>query len=188
MKLKWLTGPVVEILEWGRSYIIKGPNGKRYRRNRAHLKPLCHDGTSFQDPPKVQKKKLCKSDNVDSFWDPRPKPMKWVMFQDRMTVVPLFKYTAETGKMSNTKSTSHSSHHVHSPHSPLIITSTALTQRASSESQHRGPHCTQTANNHPTPRRWHAADIRTCSSCSRNITPSTLQNSMFRQKKSKTDA
>ena len=90
-KLKWLTGTVVEILEWGRSYIVEGPNGKKYRRNWAHLKPLCHDGTSFQDPPKARKKKPCKSDNVDAFQDPRPKPRKQVMFQDRMTVVPLFK-------------------------------------------------------------------------------------------------
>ena len=46
-KLKWLTGTVVEILERGCSYIIKGPNGKNYRRNLAHLKPLCHDRSSF---------------------------------------------------------------------------------------------------------------------------------------------
>ena len=43
MKLKWLTGTVLEILEQGCSYIIEGPNSKKYRRNRAHLKPLCHD-------------------------------------------------------------------------------------------------------------------------------------------------
>ena len=70
-KLKWLTGTVLEILERGCSYIIKGPNGKKYRRNRAHLKPLFHDRSSFQDPPKVQKKNPSKIDNVDSFQDPR---------------------------------------------------------------------------------------------------------------------
>ena len=32
-KLKWLTGTVKEILERGHSYIIEGPNGKKYRRN-----------------------------------------------------------------------------------------------------------------------------------------------------------
>ena len=101
-KVKWLTGTVLEILERGRSYIVKGPNGKKYRRNRAHLKPLCHDGTSFQDPPKVQKKKPCISDNVDSFQDPRLKPSKRVTFQDRTTSRPK----------------SHSSHCVHSPCSP----------------------------------------------------------------------
>ena len=29
--------------------MVQGPNGRLYRRNRAHLKPICHDGTSFQD-------------------------------------------------------------------------------------------------------------------------------------------
>ena len=117
-KPKWLTGTVIEILERGCSYIIEGPNGKKYRRNRAHLKPLCHDRSSFQDPPKAKKQNPTRCDNVDSFQDPRPKPIKRVTFQDWTTVVPLFKYTAETGETSNTKSTSHSSHCVHSPHSP----------------------------------------------------------------------
>ena len=91
------------------------------------MKPLCHDGSSFQDPPKVQKKKPCKSDNVDSFQDPRPKPMKRVMFQDWTTVVLLFKYTAETEKMSNT--TPSSSHRVHSPHSPSSSPPAQLSSR-----------------------------------------------------------
>ena len=47
--VKWTTGTVTKILECGQSYMIKGPNGRVYRRNRAHLKPICHDGTSFQD-------------------------------------------------------------------------------------------------------------------------------------------
>ena len=115
-KLKWLTGTVIEILERGRSYMIEGPNGKKYRRNRAHLKPLCHDGTSFQDPPKAKEQILTRHDNIDSFQDPRPRPRKRVTFQDRTTVVPLFKYTAEAGETS--KPTHHSSHHVHSPQSP----------------------------------------------------------------------
>ena len=118
VKLKWLTGTVVEILECGRSYIIEGPNGKKYRRNWAHLKPLCHDGSSFQDPPKAKRQTPTRHDNVNSFQDPRPKPIKQVTFQDWTTVVPFFKYTAETGETSKPKSTSHPSHHVHSPHSP----------------------------------------------------------------------
>ena len=44
-----MTGTVTEILECGQSYTIQGPNGRVYRRNRAHLKPICHDGTSLQD-------------------------------------------------------------------------------------------------------------------------------------------
>ena len=56
--------------------MIEGPNGKKHRRNRAHLKPLCHDGSSFQDPPKAKEKIPTRHDNVDSFQDPRPKPRK----------------------------------------------------------------------------------------------------------------
>ena len=47
--IKWMTGTVTEVSECGRSYTIRGPNGRVYRRNRAHIKPICHDGTSFQD-------------------------------------------------------------------------------------------------------------------------------------------
>ena len=47
--IKWMTGTVTEALECGWSYTIRGPNGRVYRRNRAHIKPICHDGTSFQD-------------------------------------------------------------------------------------------------------------------------------------------
>ena len=47
--IKWMTGTVVEILECGWSYTIRGSNGRVYRRNWAHLKPICHDGSSFQD-------------------------------------------------------------------------------------------------------------------------------------------
>ena len=49
--LTWLTGTVTEILDCGHSYMIQGPNSRVYRRNRAHLKPICYDGTSFQDHP-----------------------------------------------------------------------------------------------------------------------------------------
>ena len=69
---------------------------------------------------------------------------------------------------------------------PIITTRTVLIQRETREFQYRGPHCTQTSNHHLTPRHEHIAYIRTCSSCSRNITLSTLQNSTFCKKKSKT--
>ena len=129
---------MLEILERGRSYIVEGPNGKKYRRNRAHLKPLCHDGTSFQDPPKAQKKKPCMSDNIDPFQDPRLKPIKRVTFQDWTTVVPLFKYTAETSKTS--KPTHHSSHRVHSPHSPSSSLPAQLSPREHLVSPNREDH------------------------------------------------
>ena len=91
-KLKWLTGTVIEILERGRSYIIEGPNGKKYRRNRAHLKPLCHDGSSFQDPPKAKRQILTRRDNVDSFQDPRPKPREERYIRRRPIDLRGFKY------------------------------------------------------------------------------------------------
>ena len=117
-KLKWLTGTVREILEWGHSYIIEGPNRKKYRRNRAHLKPLCHDGSSFQDPPEAKKKNLTKSDNLDSFQDPRPRQKKSVTFQNYPLIFESIPNWDTANKMSNP--TSHSSHCVQhfSPHSP----------------------------------------------------------------------
>ena len=54
--------------------MIEGPNGKKYRRNRAHLKPLCHDRSSFQDPPKAKENIPTRRDNVDSFQDPGRNP------------------------------------------------------------------------------------------------------------------
>ena len=117
MKLKWLIGTVIEILEWGCSYIIEGLNGKKYRRNRAHLKPLCHDGSSFQDPPKAKRQILTRCDSIDSFQDPRPRTKKSVMFEDDPIIFELIKPTGRN-PTSNIKPTSHSSHHVHSPWSP----------------------------------------------------------------------
>ena len=45
---------------------------KKYRRNQAPLKPLCHNRSSFQDPPKAKKRNPTRHDNLDSFQDPRP--------------------------------------------------------------------------------------------------------------------
>ena len=69
----------------------------------------------------------------------------------------------------------------------IITTSTALIQRDISESQCRGPHCTKTSNHHPTPRHRHTARIWTCSTSTRNLTLSTIQNSMYHKKKGRTD-
>ena len=116
--MKWLTRTVREILERGCSYIIEGPNGKKYRRNQAHSKPLCHDGSSFQDPPKAQKKNPTKSDNLDSFQDPRPRQKKSVTFQNNPLIFESIPNQDTANKMSNP--TSHSSYRVQhfSPHSP----------------------------------------------------------------------
>ena len=48
--LQWITGTVTEILECGCSYMVQAPNGRVYRRNRAHLKPICHDGLILSRP------------------------------------------------------------------------------------------------------------------------------------------
>ena len=42
-----MTGTVTEILDCGHSYIVQAPNGRVYRRNRAHWSP--YNGSSCQD-------------------------------------------------------------------------------------------------------------------------------------------
>ena len=58
--------------------MVQGPNGRVYRRNRAHLKPICHDSTSFQDHPVKKGKRQPK--NI-SFQDHQPSKAKSVSFQ-----------------------------------------------------------------------------------------------------------
>ena len=77
--LQWITGTVTEILECGCSYMVQAPNGRVYRRNRAHLKPICHNGSSFQDHPVKKEKKQPKN---NSFQDHQPSKVKSVPFQD----------------------------------------------------------------------------------------------------------
>ena len=69
-----------EILDCGHSYMITGPNGRVYRRNRAHLKPICYDGSSFQNHTTAEKDEKPK---VDSFQDPKKdgKKVKTMSFQ-----------------------------------------------------------------------------------------------------------
>ena len=146
-KLKWLTGTVIEILERGRSYIIEGPNGKKYRRNWAHLKPLCHDGSSFQDPPKAKRQILTRHDNVDSFQDPRPRTRERALHSKSDPIIfkwiPIRAYRRETWHPTlNPKSTS-SSHHVHSPRSPSSSPPAQFSPREHLVSPNsREPHCT----------------------------------------------
>ena len=61
--VKWITGTVTEILECGCSYMVQAPNSRVYRRNRAHLMPICHDGSSFQDHLVRKKKKQLKNNS-----------------------------------------------------------------------------------------------------------------------------
>ena len=58
--------------------MIQAPNGRVYRRNRAHLKPICHDSSSFQDHP-VKKGEKQPKDN--SFQDHQPSKAKSMSFQ-----------------------------------------------------------------------------------------------------------
>ena len=76
--IKWTTGTVIEILECGQSYMIQGLNSRVYRRNRAHLKPICHDGSSFQDHPVNKGKKQPKD---IFFQDHQPSKAKSMSFQ-----------------------------------------------------------------------------------------------------------
>ena len=76
--LIWLTGTVTKILDCGHSYMIQSPNGRVYRRNRAHLKPICFNGMSFQDHPV---KKEGKKPEVNSFQASKPTKVKTMSFQ-----------------------------------------------------------------------------------------------------------
>ena len=58
--------------------MVQGPNGRVYRRNRAHLKPICHDSTSFQDH--LVKKGKNQPKDI-SFQDHQPSKAKSVSFQ-----------------------------------------------------------------------------------------------------------
>ena len=75
----WLTGTVSEILDCGNSYTITGPNGRVYRRNRAYLKLICYDGSTFQAHTTAKQEKKPK---FDSFPDPKlPEKKKTMLFQ-----------------------------------------------------------------------------------------------------------
>ena len=76
--IKWITGTVSEILEYGHSYMVQAPNSRVYRRNRAHLKPMCHGGSSFQDHLVRKEEKQLKN---NSFQDHQPSKVKSVSFQ-----------------------------------------------------------------------------------------------------------
>ena len=80
--VKWITGTVTEILECGCLYMVQAPNGRVYRRNRAHLKPICHDCSYFQDHLVKKEKKQLKN---NSFQDHQPSKVKSVSFQKDMS-------------------------------------------------------------------------------------------------------
>ena len=57
--------------------MIQAPNGRVYRRNRAHLKSICHNGSSFQDHLVKKGKKQPK----DNSFDHQPSKAKSVSFE-----------------------------------------------------------------------------------------------------------
>ena len=59
--------------------MVQDPDSRVYRWNRAHLKPICHDGSSFQDHS-VKKGKKQPKDN--SFQDHQPSKVKSVSIEN----------------------------------------------------------------------------------------------------------
>ena len=82
-QITWLTGTVIRILDCGNSYIIQGPNGRVYRRNRVHLKLICYDCTTYQTCTTAKED---KQPERHSFQDPKPK-VKTRSFQTDTTDV-----------------------------------------------------------------------------------------------------
>ena len=110
--LQWITGTVTEILECGHSYMVQAPNGRVYRRNRAHLKPICHDGSSLQDHPVKKEKKQPKN---NSFQDHQLSKVKSVSFKKDMSYMDTRSMLFDEPDLPQTP-----------PASPPIITPTAL--------------------------------------------------------------
>ena len=54
--------------------MIQAPNGKVYRRNRAHLKPICYDRSSFQDYLVKKEEKQPKNNFFQDHQPPRQNP------------------------------------------------------------------------------------------------------------------
>ena len=63
--------------------MVQAPNSRVYRRNRAHLMPICHDGSSFQDHLVRKKKKQLKNNSFqDHLVRKEKKQLKNNSFQD----------------------------------------------------------------------------------------------------------
>ena len=131
----WLTGTVTEILDCGHSYMIQGPNGRVYRRNRAHLKPICYDGTSFQDHP-VKKEE--KQPEINSFQDPKPTKVKNMSFQMDTSYMDARSMLFDEPDTHQTPppSPSPSPQQLYSPRSPSYSPPASLPSRESSVEPH----------------------------------------------------
>ena len=133
--IKWTTGTVAEILECGWSYMIRGPNGRVYRRNWAHLKPICHNGSSFQDHPVTKGEKQPKD---NSFQDHQARSMSFnnrVSYIDNeasyMDTQSMMFDSPETHQTPPTSPATSPPRH-HSPRSPSFSPPASLPSRESS--------------------------------------------------------
>ena len=108
--LTWWTGTVTEILDCGHSYMIQGPNGRVYRRNRAHLKPICYDGMPFQDHPVKKRKSSLKSTPFKT-----PSPQRWKTCPSRWTPATWMPDPCYLINLTHIRHTLH--HHHHHPSS-----------------------------------------------------------------------
>ena len=129
--IKWTTGTVTEILECGWSYMIHGPNSRVYRSNRAHLKPICHDDTSFQDHLVKKGKKQPKD---ISFQDHQPSKAKSMSFQKETSYMDTRSMLFDEPDTHQTPPTSPPSSPLrcYSPRSPLCSPPASFPSRESS--------------------------------------------------------
>ena len=103
--------------------MIQAPNSRVYRRNRAHLKPICHDSSSFQDHL-VKKGKKQPKDN--SFQDHQPSQAKFVSFEEEISYMdtrsmmfdePVTHQTPPTPPPLSLQGATHlDHHHIHHQH------------------------------------------------------------------------
>ena len=138
-QLTWLTGTVSEICDCGHSYTIIGPNGRVYRRNRAHLKLICYDGSTFQASTTANK---VTEPKIDSFQDPKlPKKKKTMSFQADMTDMTTRAITLDTqdehpAHQQSHRSPSHPSSQHH--YSPRLPSQSPPVEPKAEASTHRG--------------------------------------------------
>ena len=125
--VKWTTGTVTKILECGQSYMIQGLNGRVYRRNRAHLKPICHDSTSFQDHLVNKGKKQPKD---IPFQDYQPSKAKSMSFQKETSYIDTRSMLFDEPNTHQTPSSSPLRHY--SPRSPSCSPPASFPSRESS--------------------------------------------------------
>ena len=111
--------------------MIQAPNSRVYRRNRAHLKPICHNGSSFQDHPVKTGKKQPKD---NSFQDHQTSQAKSMSFEEEISYM-------DTRSMMFDKPATHqtpptpppsSPPRCHSPRSPSYSPPASFSSRESS--------------------------------------------------------